>query len=130
MRNSFHAGAVLFAKHVARVQAFYQAVANLAVEHTEADHVVLASPAFQLVILKIPEQIASAIEIASPPRRRAETPIKLVLEVASMAAARESAPLQGGELNPAEREWTFQGYRVCDGHDPEGNVVQFREYQS
>ena len=130
MRNSFRAGAVLFAKHVARVQAFYQAVANLAVEHAEADHVVLASPAFQLVILKIPEQIASAIEIASPPRRRAETPIKLVFEVASIAAARESARLQGGELNPPDLEWTFQGYRVCDGHDPEGNVVQFREYQS
>jgi hypothetical protein len=23
--------------------------------------------------------------------------------------------------------WEFQGSRVCDGQDPEGNVVQFRE---
>ena len=26
-----------------------------------------------------------------------------------------------------EREWEFDGDRVCDGHDPEGNVLQLRE---
>jgi hypothetical protein len=34
--------------------------------------------------------------------------------------------LRGG-IDPAESEWIFQGYRVCDGHDPEGNVVQFQQ---
>jgi hypothetical protein len=28
---------------------------------------------------------------------------------------------------PAEQEWSFQGSTVCDGFDPEGNVIQFRE---
>ncbi len=37
------------------------------------------------------------------------------------------AHLHGGEVFPPEREWNFQGYRVCDGMDPEGNVVQFRQ---
>jgi len=77
----------------------------------------------------VPEHIACAIEIASPPRRRTETPVELVFEVACIAATRESARLHGGELYPVEREWTFQGYRVCDGQDPEGNVVQFRQHQ-
>ena len=27
-------------------------------------------------------------------------------------------------IDPAEREWSFQGYVRCDGHDPEGNVIQ------
>jgi predicted enzyme related to lactoylglutathione lyase len=129
MTTTFHAGAVLFAKNLALIQAFYQAVLGLDVERAEDDHVVLASPAFQLVVIKIPADVASSIEIESPPRRRTETPIKLVFEVASLSAARAIAPLHGGELFSAQQEWDFQSYRVCDGQDPEGNVVQFRQYQ-
>jgi predicted enzyme related to lactoylglutathione lyase len=127
MSNQTDAGAVLYAKNLAPVLAFYQAVASLAVEHLEKGHAVLASSSFQLVILKIPERTASSIEIESPPKRRTETPIKLVFFIASIAKARAAAALHGGEISPPEREWTFQGYRVCDGQDPEGNVVQFRE---
>ncbi|MGO9454181.1 MAG: VOC family protein [Candidatus Binataceae bacterium] len=129
MATTFHAGAVLYAKNLVRVQAFYQAVLGLDVEQTDNDHVVLTSPAFQLVILKPPEHIASSIEIENPPRRRTETPIKLVFEVASISAARAIAHQHGGKLSPPDREWNFQGYRVCDGQDPEGNVIQFRHYQ-
>jgi predicted enzyme related to lactoylglutathione lyase len=127
MATTFHAGAVLYAKNLALVKEFYQAVLGLNVEHEENDHVVLASPAFQLVVLKVPRHIASSIEIESPPRRRTEAPIKLVFEIPNIAAARSTAPLHGGELFPPVREWNFQGYRVCDGQDPEGNVVQFRQ---
>lgn len=130
MAATFHAGAVLYAKNLALVQAFYQAVLSLEIEHAEKNHVVLVSPTFQLVVLKIPEPIASSIEIESPPRRRTETPIKLVFEVTSIAQARAVARLHNGELLPPEHEWNFHGYRVCDGQDPEGNVVQFRQYQS
>ena len=127
MTTTFHAGAVLYAKNLAPVKPFYEAVLSLNVEHADNDYVVLASPAFQLVILKVPEHIASSIEIESPPRRRTEAPIKLVFEIPSISTARAIAQLHGGELLPAEREWNFQGYRVCDGQDPEGNIVQFRQ---
>jgi predicted enzyme related to lactoylglutathione lyase len=127
MAASFHTGAVLYAKNLALVKEFYQAVLGLNLEHVEDDHVVLSSPTFQLVILKVPEHIASSIEIGTPARRRTETPIKLVFEVPSISEARAIAHQHGGELFPPEREWTFQGYRVCDGMDPEGNVVQFRQ---
>jgi hypothetical protein len=30
-------------------------------------------------------------------------------------------------MEPADREWSFNGVTVCDGFDPEGNVIQFRE---
>jgi predicted enzyme related to lactoylglutathione lyase len=120
-------GAVLYAKDLSSVQAFYETVAGLAVEHVERGHVILGTASFQLVVLRIPERVASSIQIENPPRRRTETPIKLVFFVPSIAEARAAAAMHGGEVNPAEREWKFQGCRVCDGHDPEGNVVQFRE---
>ena len=127
MPTQFRAGAVLYAKNLAPVQAFYQAVASLAIEHAEDGHVVLGSPSFQLVVLRIPDDIASSIEIESPPKRRTETPVKLAFLIPSITEARAAAALHGGELNPPEREWEFQGCRVCDGQDPEGNVVQFRQ---
>ncbi|MGB6555400.1 MAG: VOC family protein [Candidatus Binataceae bacterium] len=130
MATTFHAGAVVYAKNLTLVQAFYQAVLSLEVRSAEKDHVVLASPTFQLVVLQVPEHIGSSIKIENPPRRRTETPIKLVFEVTSISTTRAVARLYGGELLPPEREWNFQGYRVCDGQDPEGNVVQFRQYES
>jgi hypothetical protein len=30
-------------------------------------------------------------------------------------------------MNAADREWEFEGAKVCDGHDPEGNVFQLRQ---
>jgi len=120
-------GAVLYAKSVARVSAFYVEAAALELVHSEEDHVVLESPLFQLVIVAIPERLAASIEVASPPIRRENTPIKLVFPIQSIQVVRAKAASLGGELNTIEREWRFQGSRVCDGHDPEGNVVQFRE---
>ena len=58
---------------------------------------------------------------------REETPIKLMLPVASMAEARQAAVLQGGQVKPPDAQWTDQGCVVCDGHDPEGNVFQLRQ---
>jgi catechol 2,3-dioxygenase-like lactoylglutathione lyase family enzyme len=120
-------GAIVYAKDLARVGAFYAGVPGFRVAHSEPDHVVLESPALQLVIVAIPEHIAESIAVADPPVRRTDTPIKLVFPVPSIEAVRAAAASRGGELDPPEREWQFQGFRVCDGHDPEGNVVQFRE---
>jgi predicted enzyme related to lactoylglutathione lyase len=123
----FNAGAVIYAKSVLAVSSFYAEVADLQVTHSEQDYVVLESAGFQLVVLATPAQRATSIHITSPPERRENTPIKLVFYVASVADARQMAKSLGGMLNPPAREWEFQGSCVCDGHDPEGNVVQFRE---
>ena len=127
MPDQAKAGAVVYAKSIGRVSAFYSGAAGLEVAHVETDHVVLESPVLQLVVVAIPERIAASIELAVPPVRRTDTPIKLVFTVASISAARAAARSFGGELNPPDREWQFRGFKVCDGHDPEGNVVQFRE---
>lgn len=108
MAATSQAGAVLYAKDLALVKEFYRAVLSLNVEHAENDYVVLASTAFQVVILGVPEHIASSIKIESPPQRRTEAPIKLVFEVPSVSAAREIAPLHGGELNSPEQDQYFR----------------------
>ena len=120
------ASAVIYAKNTASVSAFYAAVLGFEVSVSDEQYVVLESPPQQLVIVAIPKRIAESIEIASPPGRRENTPIKLAFFVASISVARAAAARFGGELNAPEREWQFQGFRVCDGHDPEGNVVELK----
>lgn len=123
------AAAVLYAKNLAKISEFYTQVCTLPVVQSASDYVVLESADYQLVILSIPVTIAAAITVATPPVRREGTPIKLVFFVENLGATRKLAADLGGQLNPAEREWSFQDWTVCDGHDPEGNVVQFREHK-
>lgn len=120
-------GAVLFAKDIARVAKFYAEVIPMAVSLEGPDLIVLESAQSQLVVHPIPEKIARSIEIADPPALRTDVALKLIFPVDSLAAARAAAPALGGALNPPAKEFTARGFRACDGHDPEGNVVQLRE---
>ena len=126
MSDQARAGAVLYAKDPARLSAFYAGALGLEVAHREDDHVLATSSAFELVVLAIPTPIAATIEITAPPSRREDTPIKLVFPVASIGEVRAAA-IRHSVIDPPDREWANRGARVCDGHDPEGNVVQFRE---
>jgi predicted enzyme related to lactoylglutathione lyase len=120
-------GAVVFAKGLEHLAKFYEQLLSLSVTHAEPDHVVLESEQFELVVHAIPGHIASSIIITEPPEVREETPIKLFFPVVSLAAARAAASLLGGQLNPSQSEWAGNGFRACDGHDPEGNVFQLRQ---
>ena len=44
-----------------------------------------------------------------------------------IALIRVFAEARVGVVNGTDKEWLFNGWKVCDGLDPEGNVVQFRE---
>ena len=127
MANPFTAGAVAYAKDIRRLARFYAEVADLEIVHEVEDHIVLESETHELVVVAIPAAIASRIVITTPPIRRENTAFKLSFAVASLAEAREAAKANGGELNPSAKEWSFQGLRVCDGCDPEGNMIQLRE---
>lgn len=120
-------GAVVFAKGLERVAKFYEQLLSLSVAHAGSDHVILESEHLELVIHAIPSHIASSITIAEPPEVRGETPIKLFFPVVSLADARLAAARLGGQLNPSQREWAGNGFRACDGYDPEGNVFQLRQ---
>lgn len=119
--------AVLFAKNVLYMQRFYQNVLKLNVEDAQNDYAILASPALRLIIHAIPGHLKSSVNMESPPRLRQESAVKLVFEVNNIAEIRSIAQVHGGEVFSSEREWIFQKRRVCDGHDPEGNVVQFQQ---
>jgi predicted enzyme related to lactoylglutathione lyase len=125
--NPFTAGAIVYAKDIARVARFYADLADLEIVHEVDDHVVLESETHELVIVAIPAATAARIVISTPPVRRENTAFKLSFAVASLAEARIGAKAAGGELNPPGKEWDFQGLRVCDGCDPEGNMIQVRE---
>jgi predicted enzyme related to lactoylglutathione lyase len=125
--HPFSAGAIVYAKDIRRVARFYAEVAGLEIMHEVDDHIVLESETVELVIVQIPPDIAARIVITTPPQRRENTALKLVFAVPSLSQARATAEANGGQLNPPGKEWSFQGLRVCDGCDPEGNMIQLRE---
>ncbi|MDB5968831.1 MAG: hypothetical protein JWQ90_1281 [Hydrocarboniphaga sp.] len=120
-------GAVLFAKDVTRIARFYEEIVPMSVTHVESELIVLDSADFQLVVHGIPAKIARSIDITSPPALRENAAMKLIFPVASIEAARAKAKAFGGGLHPRKKEFEARGFRACDGYDPEGNVVQFRE---
>jgi len=120
-------GAVIFAKSLDRVADFYSSVLGLTEANRNIDHIVLESPGFQLVVHKIPGDRAATVEVAVPPVRRATAAFKPVFFVPSIASVRVVAEAHGGVMEPVDKEWSFNGITVCDGLDPEGNVIQFRE---
>jgi hypothetical protein len=127
MSNIRKSGAVLFAKDPERVARFYEVLAGMQVTHAGKDIIVLESPGSRLMVHPVPPKIARTIDITVPPKRRTNATVKLVFAVKSIAAARAGAPALGGELNAAEKMFEARGFRACDGHDPEGNVIQFQE---
>jgi predicted enzyme related to lactoylglutathione lyase len=120
-------GAVLYAKDIRRLMDFYCSVLGIEPQMIEKGYAVLGSRSSQFVIVRIPKRIADTIDIATPPEAREDTPLKLVFAVADIGHARERAAELGGAMNAVERQWEFEGAKVCDGHDPEGNVFQLRE---
>lgn len=115
----------LYAKDLARLAAFYEAVLGIARQHASADLVVLQSPDIQLVLHAIPTRIAAEIVITTPPQKREDTALKFFFTVPSIADARAKAARLGGEVYT--ENWTGPGFVVCNACDPEGNVFQVRE---
>jgi predicted enzyme related to lactoylglutathione lyase len=120
-------GAVLYAKDLGRLVEFYASVAGIEPQTIEKGFATFGSAPTQFVIVRVPRGIADTIDIATPPMPREDTPLKLVFAVEDIAHARERAAALGGAMNSIKREWEFEGARVCDGHDPEGNIFQLRQ---
>ncbi len=123
-------GLVVFAKNKARVSAFYQQTLGLAVVESESSHDLLRGPGVEVVVHSIPRKVAAGISITTPPTLRDETPFKPTFVVPSLAQVRVAAEATGGGLKPEAGAWHFRGHVVLDGHDPEGNIVQFKQAEA
>jgi predicted enzyme related to lactoylglutathione lyase len=121
-------GLVIFAKNKKRVSAFYRETLGLAAVEEAASHDLLRGAGIELVIHAIPKRYAAEIQITKPPQVREETPMKPTFVVPDLEAVRRAAKATGGALKPAEQAWQIRGASVLDGHDPEGNVVQFKQF--
>ncbi len=110
--------AIVFAKDLPRLVAFYRDAFGLRVTTDSPMWVELDAGGAALGVHAIPKPIADQIVVTSPPKRREDTPIKLVFEVPDLDAA--VAELAGrGAVMDAPNAWGS-----CDGLDPEGNVFQ------
>jgi hypothetical protein len=120
---------VIFAKNKKRVSTFYRRTLGLAAIEEQPSHDLLQARGIELVIHAIPRRFAAQIKLAKPPQVREDTPLKPAFVVADLEAVRVAALATGGGLNPIDAAWQIRGMTVLDGHDPEGNVVQFKTAQ-
>lgn len=118
--------AVLYAKDLRVIAAFYQQVLGAVALHVEPSHVVLPIGGGRLWVHAIPAAYASSIHIAHPPVLREEAAIKLSFPVSSLSVARAVVTAHGGGVAVPERAWEYQGTWHLDAWDPEGNVLQLR----
>lgn len=125
MSGPARAGLFIYAKDLARLAGFYEALLGMSRVHSTPDLVVLRSPDIQLTLHAIPAEIAASISISSPPEKREGAALKFFATVPSIAGAVAKAPALGGEVLP--EQWQGPGFRVCNAVDPEGNIFQVRE---
>jgi predicted enzyme related to lactoylglutathione lyase len=118
---------VLFVANVERVAAFYCDIFAMKRLEGDRDHAVLGIDGFQLVVHRLRGEPEPAQDTQGKVRVRKDSYVKICLPVESIGAARKRAKALGGDVKPARNEWEARGFRACDGHDPEGNVIQVRQ---
>ena len=123
MVPNVRAGVVIFTGDRERLARFYSAMTALPIRVSDGEVTVLGSDAFELVIHRLEGEPIPG----SPPPARLDAYIKPFFLVSSLAAARTTAPGFGGELRPKDEEWKARGFIACEGVDPDGNPIQFRQ---
>ena len=118
-------GLFIYAKDLALMAGFYEAILGMSRTHATPELVVLGAPGLQLVLHAIPAAIAETVTIAQPPERREMAALKFFFTVPSLADARSAAPALGGEV--LSELWRGRGFSACNAVDPEGNIFQLRE---
>jgi predicted enzyme related to lactoylglutathione lyase len=111
----------LFAKDLQRVALFYAQALGMTVKTSDADHSVLSCDGFELVIHRIPQQIAAGIVIDEPPKRRVTATIRLDYPVRNVADSRRTARSLGGDIDERPPRWAAATANFFFGYDCEGN---------
>ena len=124
-------GLVIYVANLEIMSAFYREAFALTYRDGDHEYVALARNQFELVLLRTDIAISYGNAGSDKAHHRADTAIKPVFFVDEpIADIRTKAAKLGGSLKPEENEWDFDGARVCDGWDPEGNIFQVRSRRS
>jgi predicted enzyme related to lactoylglutathione lyase len=115
--------AVLFAKSSHRIAMFYREVLGARSLDRSDDHESLECQGFRLLVQRIPDALAASIEIATPPRRREQTAVRLDFTIADIELARARATQLGGHVDDRPPPWARDTALIYLGYDPEGNVI-------
>jgi hypothetical protein len=116
-----HVRAVLFAKDLDRVAAFYIGALSFERASGDRDHAILRGGGFELIVHQIPKAIADTIVITDPPKRRTSGTLRLDYAIASVEQARKLARSLGGDVDEAPPPWAARDADFFFGYDPEGN---------
>ena len=117
-------GAVLYAKNLDTLSRFYIGIGGTQTDGVVGAFVALATSDAELIILQIPMEIASQIEIKTPPTVRSATPVKPIISVESIDDVLQILSELGGMTVPASSPWKYRKHLVQDVVDPKGNVIQ------
>jgi predicted enzyme related to lactoylglutathione lyase len=120
--------AVLFAKDMKRVAAFYVQALGMTCSASDEHHWALDGYGFHLIVHQISKPIADGIAIRQPPERRVRGAIRLNFPVRSIADSRRVARSLGGEVDDAPPQWADRNINFFLGYDPEGNVVGVSQF--
>lgn len=120
--ESSNVSAVLFAKDLKRVAAFYSHALGMTCSASDEHHWALDGYGFHLIVHQIPKHIADGITVQQPPERRVWGAIRLNFPVQSIEESRRAARSLGGELDETPPEWADRDANFFLGYDPEGNV--------
>jgi predicted enzyme related to lactoylglutathione lyase len=119
--------AVIYAKNLDRLVAFYGALGLNMDEGKLGDYAVLTGPETEISVVQIPDHVASRVDLSEPSQARENTPIKLVFFVESIEETLAATLVLGGRLQDGSKRWHFRGHAIQDAVDPEGNIYQLRE---
>ncbi len=126
MSGPARAGAVIYARYLVPLTAFYRDLLDARQVHADAEYAVLQSADIQIVVHAIPAHIADLVQISTPPEIREQTAIKLFFTVPDITAANEVIARHGGIVQT--QSWRGTGFVAFNGVDPEGNVFQLRVF--
>jgi predicted enzyme related to lactoylglutathione lyase len=117
--------ATIFVKYLNSTSHFYEECFGfVSVADESGDFRILDSDEMVLSVIQVPPEIAQTILITTPPRKRAETPIKLGFVVLDIDKTANLIVGHGGQVD--DPVWTFRGFQHRDFVDPEGNIGELR----
>ena len=99
------ASAVIYVKRIAPMREFYTQCLGFETAISSEGYCILESDSLRLSLVAVPDAIAATIPIETPPRRRANVPIKLAFDVPVIDDVRTIAASLGGRVDPQTTEW-------------------------